>query len=63
MRPGVGLLVQAFAGAGEVREVAGFGFVAGAGVAGVDEVYFSVGDVRGVEVGGDLLEDFVWERC
>ena len=62
MRPGVGLLVQEFAGAGEVGEVAGVRLLVGdASVVGVDLVEFSVGCVRGVETGGDILENLIWE--
>lgn len=64
MRPGIGLLVQEFARTGEVGEVADVGlFVRDAGVVSVDLVEFSVGDVRGVQVGGDALDDFVREGC
>ena len=64
VRPGVGLLVQEFAGAGEVGEVAGVRLLVGdASVVGVDLVEFSVRDVRGVEARGDVLDYFMGEGC
>lgn len=59
MSPVVRLLVETFAGSGEVGEVVVFGgFVGGAGVVAVEVVDVFVGEVGGVEAGGDVLKDF-----
>ena len=59
MGPVVCLLVETFAGSGKVGEVVVFGgFVGGAGVVAVEVVDVFVGEVGGVEAGGDVLEDF-----
>jgi hypothetical protein len=55
--PGAGLLVEDFAGQGEVEEVAGEGCRGGVCLVGF------VWDVSGVEVGGDFLNELRWEGC